>query len=97
MNKMKYCLLAVALSLLLVACSDGRPELSQAKIQFEQLYPGVQIISVRITEDEVVARSFEFRYRKPNDQTEKKIGIQFMTNQKTGRWEPNPQPPNDLP
>ena len=97
MNKMKYCLLGVALFLLLVACSDGRPELSQAKIQFEQLYPGVQIISVRITEDEVVARSFEFRYRKPNGQTEKKIEIQFMKNQKTGRWEPNPQPLNDLP
>jgi len=96
MNKMKYRLLAVAVFLLLVACSDGRPELSQAKIQFEQLYPGVQIISVRITEDEVVARSFEFRYRKPNDQTDKKIEIQFMKNEKTGRWEPNPQPPNNL-
>jgi hypothetical protein len=81
----------------LVACSDGRPGLSQAKIQFEQLYPGVQIISVRITEDEVVAISFEFRYHKPNDQADKKIEIQFMKNENTRRWEPNPQPPNELP
>jgi hypothetical protein len=85
MDKMKYHLLTVVLFLLLVTCSDGRPELSQAKIQFKQLYAGVQIISVRITEDEVVARSFEFRYRKPNDQTDKKIEIQFMKTEKTGR------------
>lgn len=94
---MKYRLLSVALFLLLVACSDGRPELSEARIQFEQRYPRVQIISVRISEDEVVARSFEFRYRRPSDQTEKKIEIQFMKNRITQRWEPNPLPPKELP
>ena len=94
---MLYRSLSIAVCLLLVSCSDNRVGLSQAKLQFEQLYPDIQIISVRISEDEVVARSFEFRYRTLNDKRDKTIAIQFMNNEKTGRWEPNPQPPNVLP
>ena len=96
-KKINYQLFAIALLLFLIACADGRPEPTEAKKQFEQLYPGVQVMSIRMTEDEVMARSFEFLYRKPNVQTEKKIGIQFMKNQETQRWEPNPPPPKELP
>jgi len=92
-NKRKNYICTVALLLLLLSCSDGRPDVTEAKKQFEQLYPGAQIISIRMTEDEVIARSFEFHYRKTDDQKESEIEIQYMKNPETQRWElkPNPQ------
>jgi hypothetical protein len=93
----KRLLIIGSILLLLAGCSDGRPDFSEAKKQFEQLYPRVQVVSMRISEDEVVARSFRFSYRKPGDKSEKEIEIQFMENPNTKRWSPNPVPPRELP
>ena len=82
---------------LLAGCAENRPDLPNAKIHFQKLYPGVQIISIIISEDEVVARSFKFRYRKQEAQSDKEIEIQFMQNEKTKQWEPVPKPPKELP
>lgn len=89
--------LGILLIFLLTACSDGRPDIKEAEKQFSQIYPGVQVTSIRITEDEVIARSFKFRYRKPRVMAEKEIEIQFMQKVNTGQWIPSPEPPKELP
>jgi hypothetical protein len=69
-------LLAILLLPALMSCSDGRPEVTEARAQFQSLYPGVDVTNVRITENEVVGRSFAFRYRKKGSDAEKEIAIQ---------------------
>ena len=90
-------LLGILFLLISLSCSDGRPEIAEARAQFQALFPEAEVTQVRITEDEVVARSFTFRYRKRNSSIEKEIGIQFMQNNSTRRWEPMPAPPKELP
>jgi len=81
-----------------MACSDGRPGEEEAKLHFHRLYPDVRLISVKVSEDEVVARSFFFRYQKgPPGTKEKQIEIQFMEDPETGEWVAKPEPPARLP
>jgi hypothetical protein len=97
MNMAVVKLLIPLILVLLVGCSDGRPGIAEARLQFEKIYPDVQIVTVRISADEVVARSFMFRYRKHGSLDEKEIGIQFMQNPQARQWEPKPTPPKVLP
>ncbi len=90
-------LLFCSLMVLVFGCSDNRPYEPEAKARFEQLYPGVVVTSVRISEDEVIARSFKFVYKKPGETTEKEIEIQFMQTPSTKQWDPRPEPPKELP
>jgi len=90
-------LLGMLLLLIPLSCSDGRPEIAEARAQFQALFPDAEVTQIRITEDEVVARSFTFRYRKRNSSVEKEIDIQFMQNSSTRRWEPIPAAPKELP
>jgi hypothetical protein len=94
----KRLLTVIALLVVLgIGCDDGRPSESDARQEFERLYPGAQITSIRISENEVVARSFRFRYRKPGNQSEKEISIQFMRGPEEKKWVPTPKPPDLLP
>jgi hypothetical protein len=89
--------LAIVAFLCLVGCSGHtRPEAEQAKQEFKKLYPEAEIISVRLSEDEVIARSFEFTYRKQGESEIKKIEIQYMESD-TGPYEIRPKPPKSLP
>jgi len=56
----RFVLILVAL---VVGCSDGRPSESEAAQFFRQSYPNVELVGIAISEDEVLARSFAFRYR----------------------------------
>ncbi len=48
----------------LAACSGhSRPEMDQAKSDFQKLYPETEILEIKISEDEVITRGFEFTYR----------------------------------
>lgn len=80
-----------------LSCSDGRPDAAEAKRRFQSLYPDVDVVDVRISEDEVVATSFRFSYRKRNSDAVKEIELQFMKDSASGRWEPQPAPPKELP
>ena len=95
--KRRLTVVTIFLVLFLISCTDGRPDAVNAEKQFKRHYPEVEVLSVHISEDEVVARSFKFRYRKPGDQKEKEIEIQFMKNQNSKKWETNPKPPKELP
>ena len=86
----------LSLSLLLVGCSDGRPDAEQARLEFEKLYPEVELIEVKNSEDEVVACSFEFTYRLPDSKENQRIELQFMESS-NGDWEFTPDPPQKLP
>jgi hypothetical protein len=68
---------------LLFACSDSRPGLEEAEKKFRALYANAEVIGIRVTDDEVVARSFRFRHQKGGEETVKEIEIQFMENSKT--------------
>lgn len=82
---------------LFASCSDfSRPSADEAKAAFLKRYPDVEIIDIRMSEDEIVARSFEFTYRWKGEQTSKKIDIQFMGTD-SGSYEMRPSPPKDLP
>ncbi len=80
----------------IAGCSDGRPDAEEARRQFETIYPEAQVIGTKITEDEVVARSYLFSYRYKATGQEGKIGIQFMKTD-GGDWAPRPAPPKSLP
>jgi hypothetical protein len=51
---------------------------------------------VRLSEDEAIARSFEFTYRKQGESETKKIEIQYMESD-AGPFEMRPKPPKVLP
>ncbi|MDB5047563.1 MAG: hypothetical protein JWO30_634 [Fibrobacteres bacterium] len=75
---------------------DTRPTLEDAEAKFKETYPGVRILNLKITEDEIYARNFLFQYLKPGSETGKSIEIQFMKEKETGRWVPAPPAPADL-
>ena len=82
--------------LFLFLCCDGRPSIHEAKLFFEEKYPDVNLIDLSITEDEVAARSFEYKY-KYNAEIIRKIEIQFMEIGNSSKWAPSPEAPNVLP
>ncbi|CAN5880812.1 hypothetical protein BH11VER1_BH11VER1_31120 [soil metagenome] len=94
--KLATTLLSIAL-FGLAACSEhGRPGIEQAKIDFQKLYPEVEIMEVRNSENEVIAKSFEFTYRKKGKSERKKIEIQYMEGD-AGPYKIAPAPPKELP
>lgn len=78
------------------SCSDRRPEEADAKAEFMRLYPAAEIVSVRISEDEVVARSFDIVYRRSGETQTKRLNLQYMKNDQ-GVYELRPAPPSELP
>ncbi len=89
-------LLIASLAFALVGCSDRRPKASVAQAEFARLYPRAEVVSVRISMDEVVARSFEFTYRRPGEPQTKTLEIQYVKNNR-GDFEISPPAPADLP
>ena len=91
-------LITVALTgfVALSSCSDRRPEGPDAKAEFARLYPAAEILSVRMSEDEVVARSFDVMYRHRGETQTKTLNLQYMKNDKDV-YELRPAPPPDLP
>jgi hypothetical protein len=78
------------------SCSDRRPEEADAKAEFMRLYPTAEIVSVRMSEDEVVARSFDIAYRRGGQTGTKTLNLQYMKNDQ-GVYELRPAPPSELP
>ncbi|HKP95623.1 MAG TPA: hypothetical protein VJ385_07690 [Fibrobacteria bacterium] len=75
---------------------DTRPTLEDAEALFLETYPGVRILNLKITEDEIYARNFLFRYLKPDSDSGKSIEIQFMRDKSSGQWIPAPPIPAEL-
>lgn len=76
-------------------CRDRRPEITDAKAEFLRRYPTAEILDVRMSEDEVVARSFKVTYRLRHEAT-KTLELQYMKNEK-GVYLLRPDPPSELP
>ena len=93
---MKRLLASIPLLTAVAGCSDGRPEPDEARAWFQSRHPGVRLSGMRTSENEVVARSYEFRYRVPGQPGERSIEIQFMEDS-TGRWSGQPAAPARLP
>ena len=83
-------------ALILVGCERPRPEAADMKAEFLRRYPMAEVVSIRISEDEVVARSFNITYREKGAQDTKSISLQYMEGEK-GVWELRPAPPTELP
>ena len=79
----------------LVGCSDSRPDTEQAKRHFEKLYPDLELVEVKNTMDEVTACSFEFSYRRNQEEEVRSIELQFMESD-NGDWNFRPDPPTVL-
>lgn len=75
---------------------DTRPTLEAAEAKFKELYPGVKIVNLKITVDEIYARNFLFQYLKPGSGSERSIEIQFMKDPGSQEWVPAPRPPVEL-
>lgn len=84
---MKTTVFALVMALTFLGCSSGRPNAEEAKARFMAKYPGVNVVSIKEEQNEVVARSFVIRYQKPDSAGEKEIHVQFVDN--TGSWDPN--------
>jgi hypothetical protein len=80
----------------LASCSDRRPEVTEAKADFSRLYPAAEIVSVRVSEDEVIARSFAITYRHPGQSETRTLEIQYVKNDQ-GVYKLAPAPPSELP
>ncbi len=89
-------LMLLWLAIAAAGCSDGRPDQSQARKWFAARYPGAEVLFVEISEDEVVARSFDFDYRIQESGKQGSLRIQFME-KPDGTWEPRPPAPEILP
>ncbi len=89
-------LFGLLLAVFLVGCERPRPEASDMKAEFLRRYPMAEVVSLRISEDEVVARSFNITYRAKGAQETKNISLQYMEGEK-GVWELRPAPPAELP
>jgi len=85
----------LALAFVLASC-DRRPEEADAKGEFLRLYPAAEVVSIRMSEDEVVARSFEITYRRAGETKAKTLKLQYMKNDK-GVYALRPAPPSTLP
>ena len=93
-NTLRFAILAF---LGLAACSrHPRPEAEQAKRDFQKCYPEAEIMRVKLSEDEVIARSFEFTYRKLGDSELKEMEIQYLETE-DGRYVIMPKLPKQLP
>lgn len=82
--------------LALAGCRDRRPEADAATADFTRLYPSAEVVSIRMSEDEVVARSFAVTYRRPGDSHTRTLKIQYLKNDR-GAYELRPAPPANLP
>jgi hypothetical protein len=78
------------------SCSDHRPEAAEAKAEFLRLYPAAEVVSIRISEDEVVARTFVITYRHPGSSQTKTLELQYVKNDE-GVYDLSPAPPSELP
>ena len=76
-------------------CSDRRPEIAVAKADFSRLYPAAEIVSIRVSEDEVEARTFAITYLHLAHSQAKTIEIQYLENNQ-GVYEIAPPPPSEL-
>ena len=85
----------LAFPILMSACTDGRPEVDEATAWFRSQYPLATVSAVRISEDEVVSRSFRFQYQSAVGQSGQ-LEIQFMRDS-FGRWIPSPEASARLP
>jgi hypothetical protein len=79
-----------------IAGCDRRPEAAEARADFLRLYPTTEIISIRMSEDEVVARSFEVTYRRAAETQTKTLNLQYMKNDQR-IYEIRPPAPPELP
>src|SRR5881296_2733422 len=86
----------VGLTFAVAGCSDRRPELAVAKADFSRLYPTAEIVSIRVSEDEVIARTFAITYRHPGQSQTKTLEIQYVKNDQ-GVYKLAPAPPSELP
>jgi len=84
------------LTLILVSCERARPEAADMRTEFLRRYPMTEVVSIRISEDEVVARSFAIEYRTKGAQETKSISLQYMEGE-NGVWKLRPAPPTELP
>lgn len=79
----------------LASRSDRRPEAAEAKADFSRLYPSAEVVSIRMSEDEVVARSFAITYRPARDAQMKTLEFQYIKNDQ-GIYELRPAPLSQL-
>ncbi|PYM02371.1 MAG: hypothetical protein DMF19_03175 [Verrucomicrobia bacterium] len=79
-----------------IASCGGRPKETDAKAEFLHPYPTAGVVSVRMSEDEVVARSFAITYRHAGDPLSKTLELQYMKNDQ-GIYELRPAAPSELP
>lgn len=76
----------LALSCVL-GCADGRPAAREITIAFTNRHPDWVVGRVRITEDEVVARSAEIEFRAPlNRKSHGRAQVHFVRDE-NGSWQ----------
>jgi hypothetical protein len=86
---------SVAATFALAACGARRPEIAVAKADFSRLYPTAEIVGIRVSEDEVIARTFAITYRHQGQSATKTLEIQYVEDK--GIYKLAPAPPSELP
>ena len=88
--------IAFAIEFWLAPPVGHRPDIEQALDSFIERYPGAVVNEIRITEDEVLARSFEIDYRDKASGGVGRISIQYV-DRGDGKWEMRSELPPRLP
>jgi hypothetical protein len=86
---------SIAVTFVLAGCGARRPEIAVAKADFLRLYPTAEIVSIRVSEDEVIARTFAITYRHQGQSETKTLEMQYVEDK--GVYKLAPAPPSELP
>ena len=88
--------IAFAIEFWLAPAVGHRPDIEQALDSFIERYPGAVVNEIRITEDEVLARSFEIDYRNKVSGSVGRLNVRYV-DRGDGKWEMRSEPPTRLP
>ena len=85
-----------AIALLLAPPVNQGPDIELALETFGERYPGAVVNDIRLTQDEVLARSFEIDYRDKASGKLGRLNLHYV-NRAEGKWELQPELPAQLP
>lgn len=85
-----------AIAFLLAPSVNRGPDIELALETFSERYPEVVVNDIRMTQDEVLARSFEIDYRDKASGKPGRLNVHYV-NRAEGKWELQPELPAQLP
>ena len=85
-----------AIALLFAPPVNHEPDLELAMETFLERYPETVVNDIRMTQDEMLARTFEIEYRNKTSGKQGRLNVHYVS-RASGKWELQPELPAQLP